>query len=621
MTSPALSTRSAAIIEVEGQKFRDLDGSGDLTPYEDWRLSPSDRAKDLAGRLDLAQKAGQLMHASLTGSEAYDKDAFGRLLTERHITTYISRLSVGAGKLADEHNQLQALAEQQPFGIPLKVSTDPRNGFSETAGQTVANGDFTPFPDPIGMGAVGDPATTKKLAEIVRKEYRAVGIHEALSPQADIATEPRWTRINGTFGSTGNAAKDHVQAYVEGLQAGSEGLNPDSVATVVKHWVGYGAQVNGYDSHYYYGRYAAFPGGNFQEHVTPYEGAFAAGASGIMPTYSILKDLQLNGTAVEQVGAGHNEYLLQDLLRGEYGFRGVITSDWGIANDCPASCQALQPPAPFWGPHGVGMPWGVEDLTLPERYASAINAGVDIIGGSDRPEYVVQAVEQGLLTEERLKEAVVRVLEQKFQLGLFENPYVEPAAADRIVGSAASRTVALDTQERSLTLLQNTGDTLPLRKNAGKKVFLYGVDPAEAQAAGLVPVSDAAAADVAVIRLTDPRGGSDLTDLNFSGSEADYQALVAASNAGVPTIAVPNLSRPLILGNVLEHSDAVLANYGVSDKALLNTILGRAKPEGRLPFELPSSMEEVKVQLPDVPNDTANPLFEYRFGLSYGPRS
>lgn len=619
--APALAARSAQIIKADGLEFRDLDGSGDLTPYEDWRLSPAERAEDLTGRLDLAQKAGQIMHASLWGNDAYDREAFQSRLSEGHITTYISRLSVDAGKLAQEHNDLQSMAEEQPFGIPLKISTDPRNGFSVTEGQTVASADFTPFPDPIGMGAVADPATTKKTAAIIRKEYRAVGIHEALSPQADIATEPRWTRINGTFGSTGEEAKQQVKAYVEGLQGGSSGLTPDSVATVVKHWVGYGAQVNGYDSHYYYGRYAAFPGNNFQEHITPYEGAFEAGAAGIMPTYSILKDLERDGSVIEQVGAGHNEYLLQDLLRGQYGFKGVITSDWGIANDCPASCQELQPPGPFWGAHGFGMPWGVQDMTLPERYASAVNAGVDIIGGSEQPEYLVRAVEQGLLAEDRLSEAVERVLGQKFELGLFENPYVDPAEADRVVGSASSRTVALDTQARSLTLLENDASTLPLRKNTGKKAFLYGVDATAAKAAGLVPVTDVATADVAIIRLTDPRGGEDLTDLNFSGTEADYQALVAAANAGVRTIAVPNLTRPLILGNVLEHADAVLADYGVSDKALLDTVMGRAKPEGRLPFELPSSMEEVKVQLPDVPNDTANPLFEHGFGLSYNKNS
>jgi beta-glucosidase len=614
---PLLTTRSAELITVDGVQFRDLDGSGDLTPYEDWRLTSAERAADLIGRLDLAQKAGLLMHASLTGQGTYNREAFTPLLQDGHITTYISRLGVDAVTLANEHNSLQELAEAQPLGIPLLISTDPRSGFSVTEGQTVSNGDFSPFPDPIGMGAIGDADLTTQMGEVIRQEYAAVGIREALSPQADIATEPRWTRINGTFGSVGEDAKPLVEAYVEGLQGGTDGLSDGSVATVVKHWVGYGAQENGYDSHYYYGRYAVFPGDNFAEHVIPYEGAFEANAAGIMPTYSILKDLDVDGTPIEQVGAGHNEYLLQDVLRGQYGFDGVITSDWGIANDCPQECRDNQPPASFIGTWGAGMPWGVEDLTLPERYASAINAGVDIIGGSDQPQYVVQAVDQGLLTEDRVDEAAGRVLEQKFDLGLFENPYVDAATADAVVGSAESRALGVSAQERSLTLLENDDNLLPISTENAQTVYLYGVTDEAAIAAGLTPVTDVAQADLAIIRLTDPRGGDDLTDLQFTGEEDDFSALAAAYAAGATTIAVPQLSRPLILGNVLENSDAVLGAYGVSDEALLNVIAGEAGPEGALPFELPSSMDEVAVQFADVPNDTATPLFEYGFGLSY----
>ncbi|WP_201276537.1 glycoside hydrolase family 3 protein [Marisediminicola senii] len=614
---PTLESRTTAIIEVDGLQFRDLDKSGDLTPYEDWRLTSEERAADLVGRLTLEQRAGLLMHASLTGNGTYDREAFDPLLETGHISTYISRLSVPSAILADQHNQLQEAAESQPFGIPLKISTDPRSGFSVTEGQTVSNGDFTPFPDAIGLGAVGDPTVTLEMAEIISAEYRSVGISEALSPQADLSTEPRWTRQNGTFGSVGATVKDQVRAYVQGLQGGSDGLTPDGVATVVKHWVGYGAQVNGYDSHYYYGRYAAFPGDNFDEHVLPYEGAFDVNAAGIMPTYSILQNLEIDGEEIEQVGANHNEFLLQDLLRGQYGFDGVVTSDWGIANDCPQVCRDTQPPAPFFGSWGVGMPWGVEDLSLPARYASAINAGVDIIGGSDQPQYIIQAVQDGLLSPERVIDAASGVLAQKFELGLFEDPYVDPTAAQAFVGSAESRAVGTDIQQKSLTLLANDDETLPLTVAPGTSVYLYGVAPEAAVAAGMTVVENAADADVAIIRLVDPTGGDDLTDLDFTGAEEDFVALKAAHDAGAITIAVPQLSRPLVLGNVVENSDAVIGAYGASDEALLNVITGAAQPEGTLPFELPSSMEQVAAQLSDVPNDTADPLFEYGFGLSY----
>jgi len=629
---PAIESRGADILTIKGLKFRDLDGSGTLTPYEDWRLTPQKRAADVVSRLSLEEKAGQLVHGSLTGQGTYNLAAFTTLLKDRHVTTYISRLSTDSATLASQHNLLQEAAEGEKFGIPLKISTDPRNGFSVTQGQTVSNGDFTPFPNPIGLGAVGDPKTTRAMADLIRKEYRAVGITEGLSPQADIATEPRWTRIDGTYGSTGKAAKAQVAAYVAGLQGGTRGLTSDSVAAVVKHWVGYGAQVNGYDSHYYYGRYAAFPGNNFAEHIVPFTGALAVDAAGVMPTYSILKDLKVNGQTVEQVGAGHNEFLLQTLLKQKYKFDGVITSDWGIVNNCPAACLTNRPPASFIGPWGAGMPWGVEDLTLPQRYASTINAGVDIIGGTDTPQYIVDAVNLGYLTVGRVNQAARAVLAQKFELGLFEDPFVDPQKAARTVGSDRSIAFGQRTQERSLTLLTNTAvaasksnrsqtastKALPLKNATGKKVFLYGVAADAAVTAGMTPVTDVMQADVAIIRLTDPRGGADLTDLNFAGTEADYKALVAASKSGATTIAVPNLTRPLILGNVVANSDAVLANYGVSDTALLNVITGKAKPQGTLPFELPSSMAEVATQLSDVPNDTANPLFDYGFGLSYG---
>ncbi|MEL7978165.1 glycoside hydrolase family 3 N-terminal domain-containing protein [Isoptericola sp. F-RaC21] len=614
---PHLESRSADIIRVHGQRFRDLDGNGRLTPYEDWRLDPEARAADLVSRLDLEQKAGQLIHGSLSGQGAYDREAFRGLL-DQHVTTYISRLGADAGTLASEHDALQEAAEAEEFGIPLKISTDPRHGFTITEGQTVASGDFSPFPDAIGLGAADSVALTRAMGDVIREEYRAVGIAEALSPQADIATEPRWTRINGTFGSTGELAKRHVGAYVAGLQGGDDGLDDESVSTVVKHWAGYGAQVNGYDSHYYYGRFAAFPGGNFAEHLEPYEAAFDNGAGGVMPTYSILKDLTLDGKPVEQVGAGHSEDML-GLLRDGYGFDGVITSDWGITGDCPQACKDNRPPSSFIGPWGVGMSWGVEDLTRPERFASTINAGVDIVGGDDHPEYVVQAVRQGLLSEARVDEAATRVLAQKFELGLFEDPYVDPDRADRVVGNRAHTRLGEVAQERSLTLLENEHRTLPLTTGArgARTVYLHGVAPEAAERLGLRVVDDPADADVAVVRLSDPRAGDDLTGLAWTGAEEDYRALVAAHEAGATTIASPQLSRPLILTDVVAHSDAVLANYGVSDDVLLRTIVGRARPGGHLPFELPSSTAEVEAQLGDVPDDTAHPLFEAGFGLSY----
>ncbi|MGY0490112.1 glycoside hydrolase family 3 protein [Streptomyces sp. WG-D5] len=615
---PRLESRDAPILERGGIRFRDLDRDGRLTPYEDWRLSAAARARDLLARMTLEEKAGLLVHGNLANSgDGYDPAGTAQLVGDRHVTTAITRLSASPEKVAAANNAVQAIAEKQRLGIPVVVSTDPRNGFAVVEGQTVAGAGTTAMPDAIGMGAAHDPRLTEQLGDIVRREYRAVGITEGLSPQADIATEPRWTRINGTFGSDPDAAGRQVNAYVKGMQRGADGLGPDSVATVTKHWVGYGAQAQGYDSHYYYGRYATFPGDNFADHITPFKGAFAAGTSGIMPTYSILKDLTYKGHKLDQVGAGFNSYLLKDLLRGTYRFDGVIVSDWGITGDCPEQCRANRPPASFIGPWGVGMPWGVEDQSILRRTALTLNAGVDQIGGSDQPAYVVQAVRQKLVSEKRVDEAARRVLEQKFRLGLFEDPYVDEAAAGRLVGNAAFQAVGDRAQADSLTLLKNGDRTLPAHRGTVRTVYLHGVSADVAEARGLTVVDDPADADLALVRLADPRGGADLTGLDFPDSDPDYKALRTAAASGTPTVAVPKLDRPLILTGVARTADAVVANFGVSDAVLLDTVFGKRAPGGRLPFELPSSQKEVEAQRGDVPDDTTLPLYERGFGLDY----
>jgi beta-glucosidase len=615
---PDLGSRSTAVVTQNGYRFRDLDGSGDLTPYEDWRLSPAKRVEDLLGRMSLEDKAGLMVHSELpTANGTYNIAALTPLVQDKHIRAFITRLSAEPKIMAEQNNALQALAEQQPLGIPVSISSDPRNGFSVTAGQTVAGAGTTAFPDFIGMAATGSTHLTKQFGDITREEYRAVGIHTGLSPQADIATEPRWTRINGTFGSDSAQAKRLVQAMITGMQGSPSGLTRDGVAAVVKHWAGYGAQENGYDSHYYYGRYATFPGNNFKEHLVPYEGAFRANVAGVMPTYSILKDLVYKGHPVEQVGAGFNEWLLQDLLRGTYGFDGVILSDWGITGDCPQACLDNRPPSFFIGPWGVGMPWGVENLTVQQRYALTITAGVDQIGGADQPANIVTAVNNGGLTAKRIDEASRRILLEKFKMGLFENPYVDPQRAAAIVGNEKYQAVGDRAQAESLTLLTNNRNLLPVSDRRVKTVYLSGVSAEAATVRGLVVTTDPGAADLAVVRLSDPRGGADLTDLNFTGSEADYTALQAAVNAGTPVVAVPKLDRPLVLTNVVDRATAVLANYGVSDEVLLETLFGERSPRGNLPFELPRSMDQVERQLEDVPDDIPNPLFPPGYGKRY----
>ena len=631
---PRLGTRGVAIIQRDGLRFKDLDRNGTLDPYEDWRLDPATRARDLLSRMTLEEKAGTMMHGTARTAGAlggagvgvrYDTAANRALIAGARVTSMITRLGGAPDSLAAEDDALQQIAEGTRLGIPLTISTDPRNHFQYVIGASVT-GRFSQWPETLGLAAIGDPALVRRFGDIARREYRAVGIQMALSPQADLATEPRWARINGTFGEDAALVGRMVRAYVEGFQHGARGVDSLGVATVVKHWVGYGAQKDGLDSHNYYGRFATFSGNALAYHVRPFVGAFQAHVAGVMPTYSILQGATWHGKPIEQVGGGFNRQLLTDILRGEYGFRGIIVSDWAITNDCDARCRDGAPAGTRPSFADVGMPWGVEELPMRARFVKAVQAGIDQFGGTERAELLVDAVHAGELTEARIDSSVQRVLEQKFALGLFEDPYVDPAAAARIVGSDAFRAAGLDAQRKSLVLLENRGRILPLRGRSPRRVYLYGIDSAAVAREGWTVVADPKQADVAIVRLSAPHerlhpgwvfgAMQHEGSLAFSDADSAYAAFLRAS-AVVPTIATVYLDRPAILGPIEQRARAVLGNFGVSDGALLDVIAGRARPEGKLPFELPSSMAAVEAQRSDLPHDSARPLHRLGFGLRY----
>ncbi len=379
------------LISQDGLKFKDLNKDGKLEPYEDWRLSPQARAQDLVSRLTLAEKAGLMMHGTApvlndtTGAgtgNAYDLDALNTLINSQFINTFITRMSGDPQTMAEQYNSIQKLAEQSRLGIPVSISTDPRNHFQYTLGASAGSSGFSQWPETLGFAALNDPALTRHFGDVARQEYTAVGITQALSPQADLATEPRWPRINGTFGEDADIAKAQVQAYIEGFQGSTSGLVPGGVVAVVKHWVGYGASKSGFDGHNYYGRFLTYPGNNFAYHLKPFEGAFAANVGSVMPTYSFPDStVTVNGITIEQVGAGFDKALLTDLLRGNYGFKGVILSDWGITSDCDTNCLNGTPAGVAPSFIGFGTPWGMETATKLQRYVKAVNAGMDQFGG------------------------------------------------------------------------------------------------------------------------------------------------------------------------------------------------------------------------------------------------
>jgi beta-glucosidase len=650
--APALESRSAPILSERGVQYRDLNRNGRLDPYEDRRLPAALRAQDLVRRMTLEEKAGAMIHATAASTatgDGWTEESLQALVAGNHVGAMISRLSGSAEAQARAANRAQEIAESTRLGIPLLISSDPRHHFQYVYGASVASTAFSQWPETTGLAAVGDTGLLRRFGDIARQEYRAIGLQETLSPQADLSTEPRWPRINGTFGEDPQLARRMVGAYVTGFQNGGRGLNPGSVVTVVKHWVGYGAQVDGFDAHNYYGQHLTFPAGRFGDHIVPFLGAFAANAAGMMPTYAVPpQGLTLFGRQLERVGAGFSKQLLTDLLRGRFGFDGVILSDWAITADCDVHCRDGWPDGQAPGFAGFGTSWGVQDLTVQQRFVKAIDAGIDQFGGSgDDPAPIVQAVRAGQLSERRLDQSVTRILLQKFQLGLFENPYVDAGAAGRIAGNARFTAEGRAAQQASLVLLENRPAArgplvaavdgsawrpgpnrrpiLPLSPSL-RRVWLHGVDAATVRAHGFTVVADPRQADFALVRAAAPfetlhpnyTFGSRQHEgrLDFRDGDPDFEAIKTAA-AAVPTIVTVYLDRPAILANVRDRATALIGNFGITDDALLDVLQGNARRRGRLPFELPSSMAAVLAQASDAPYDSRAPLYRFGAGLSY----
>jgi beta-glucosidase len=603
----------------DGLEFRDLDHDGVLAPFEDWRLTPLERVDDLVNRMSLAEKVGLMLHGTLPSTDpilgrighgdAYDVDAATSLVLESHISSLITRLSPMPDVFAEQNNQLQSMATNGRFGIPLSISSDPRHHVQATLGAGVAPTGFSQWPPTLGLAAIGERELVRRFGEVVRTEYRAVGIHVALSPMADLATSPRWPRTDGTFGSHPGLVRLLVGAYIEGLQGGVAGVGVDGVAAVVKHWVGYGASRDGFDGHNYYGRYSSFPGGAFDDHVEGFLDAFRFGVAGVMPTYNILEEVSLDGVPLEQVGAGFNSQLLQGLLRGSYGFGGLVLSDWAIMNDLTESGRTGEPAQ---GPADIAMPWGVDGLSRIERVAKGVNAGLDQIGGENDPSALLAAIARGLVSEQRIDESARRVLVQKFAMGLFEDPFVDPELAASVVGSAEFAAEGASAGRRSPVVL--AGSLSPV---VGERVFVHGIS-ADVARASLATVDDPARASVAVIRLAAPAQDLHPTfffgsrqhegDLDFKGDDPGL-ALLMRLPAGLRKIVVVTLDRAAVVSAVIPFADVLIADFGASDSDLLSALWSPDGCLGRLPFELPSSMEAVLAGSPDRPNDSADPLF------------
>jgi len=598
-----------------GFTFRDLNKNGRLDPYEDSRRPIDERVEDLLSRMTLEEKAGMMFHAMLGMSEdgtlleeagALSPHPTSDLVANRLMNHFNVYQVAGPRQMATWYNRLQKLAERTRLGIPVTVSSDPRHAVSQARITSMQTEGFSQWPEPIGLAATGDPALVEEFGDIARQEYLAVGIRTALHPMADLATEPRWARIASTFGEDAELASRMVSAYVRGFQG--ETLGPESVACMSKHFPGGGPQKDGEDAHFCYGREQVYPGGNFDYHLIPFEAAFAAGTAQIMPYYGMPV-----GLPIEEVGFGFNKDVITGLLRGKYGFDGVVCTDWMLLTPVTAGgCELIEAKC-----------WGVEDQCTEERARKALDAGVDQFGGEACPDVIVALVRGGQIDEARIDESVRRLLRDKFRLGLFDNPYVDPEAAEQIAGNDAFRKAGEIAQRRSIVLLKNAetpdGTTLPLRGTP--RIYVENLDPAVAGEYGQV-VEHVQDADLAILRLSapyEPREG--FLESRFHAGDLAFQeeekARILNVLAQVPTIVDVYLDRPAVIPEIAAKSAALLANFGASDAAVLDVIFGHFAPSGKLPFEMPSSMEAVQRQREDLPYDSVDPLFPFGHGLTY----
>ena len=460
-----------SILYQDDYAFKDLNQNGELDIYEDWRETPSKRAQDLAQQISIEQIAGLMLYSPhmVVNDSVPNEKIISCLLQDQMRHILVTKVK-NAYTAALWHNNLQALAEAQPFGIPTNNSSDPRN-YTEADGEFNAGsgGDISQWPREIGLAATFDMDIIHRHAHIASIEYRALGITTTLSPQIDLSTDPRWRRFYGTFSEDADLCTDIARVYTDAFQTtpGSpSGWGNQSVNCMAKHWPGGGTGEGGRDAHYCFGQYGVYPGNNFEEHLLPFtQGALqldgpTSSAAAIMPYYTISYGIDPSG---ENVANGYSRYIITDLLREKYGFDGVVCTDWTITADNP-SVETMN-----------GKPWGVEHLSVDERHFQAIYAGCDQFGGNDDKQPILAAYQLWCQrfgkesAEQRFRASAQRLLLNFFRVGVFENPYVDPNYTAQVVGCKEFVEEGYDAQLKSIVMLKNHQQVMPIKK--GAKVY------------------------------------------------------------------------------------------------------------------------------------------------------
>ena len=621
------ATSGVKLLTDNGYAFKDLNKNGQLDPYEDWRLTAEERASDLASKLSVEEIAGLMLYsahqsipgvakgfgAATYGGKAFEEsgaaasditDAQRKFLTEDNLRHVLITRVESPDAAAKWNNNVQTLVEGIGHGIPANNSSDPRHGTASDAEYNFGSGgQISLWPGSLGMAATFDPGVVKRFGQIAAAEYRALGITTALSPQVDISTDPRWSRVSGTFGEDPALATDMARAYVDGFQTSEgdkeikEGWGYQSVNAMVKHWPGGGSGEGGRDGHYGYGKYAVFPGNQLELHKKPFiDGAFklegaTSRASAVMPYYTISVGQDPAGN---DIANGYSAYLITDQLRGKYGYDGVVCTDWMITGD-ETGVETF-----------AGKPWGAETLTVAQRHYRILMAGVDQFGGNNDKGPVLEAFQMGVkeigedAMRKRFEKSAVRLLLNIFRTGLFENPYLDPAESQKIVGNADFMKEGYDAQLKSIVMLKNKGNVLPFTKE--KKVYIpkryypsvrnfFGIAAPERTDYPVNPelvkryftlVETPEDADFAIVFITSPEsgGGYDKSDRDKGGNGYlpislqynDYTAVAARNPSiagGDPFEAFTNRS----------YKNKKVSTYNKADmKSVLDT---KAKMKGK----------------------------------------
>lgn len=621
---PVLNPHVKSVIEVDGYQFIDLNGNGELDVYEDWRQDAQTRTDDLVGQMTVREKIAQMQHPTyLPRSDGKIPSYLESWCGEEGIGMLLIRELVSVEAAATNMNIIQEYAEGSRLGVPVLVSMDSVHGLSYVSGATVTGHN-------LALAATRDKELVTKLAEIARDEHLAIGVRMTLSPEADIASEPRWGRVMETFGEDPDLVTEMVTAQVVAFQNGSEGLNEGSIVACMKHFPGAGPQMDGKDTSPIISSEESL-----QTHLKPYYAGLEVNVASIMPYYSVPLALDMENSAIGSAAT------LQDLLRDEMGFEGIIQTDWGMI-------WAIQ--------EALGTMTGEEVSDEEAILIGVTQSRVDGIGGESIRliDQMEEFTNDGKIDEEILTAAAKRIVKAKFEMGVFENPYCDVEYAVSFVGNEESQKVNLEAAEKAMTLLKNDG-ILPLDADAEQTILVCGpragdmdslvggwssaqegltiaaaVEEYAGEATKVIYEPEdveriaelAEEADVIIVSVGepsyqhDPPWGYDTLEI----VDSQQQILEAAKASGKPIVTVVTGGRPYILTWCDENTNAILEAYYPGSQggiAIAETLYGLNNPTGKTPIQFPRDMESVNSQEGDVSFDLENPLYDYGWGLSY----